>query len=196
MGKEECPGHLRVCTFLLISLRNSWRKESYGHLIQNQIFLYSWWIYILISSKLYIAGLFRWYAAKEKLAVTFLLCFVVSAFLEVIGSLLYPKNLTAYSVNHGSFFVYQMKSIQRIIGSQPTCFHTIILAHQASLSMEFSRKEYKSRYPFPSPGDRPDPEWNLGLPPCRADSLMSEPPGKPIGSFFFFQLWLSSSRNC
>ena len=31
------------------------------------------------------------------------------------------------------------------------------LAHQALLSMGFSRQEYWSRLPFPSPGDLPDP---------------------------------------
>ena len=31
------------------------------------------------------------------------------------------------------------------------------VAHQASLSMEFSRQEYSSGLPFPSPGDLPNP---------------------------------------
>ena len=31
------------------------------------------------------------------------------------------------------------------------------VAHQAPLTMEFSRQEYWSRLPFPSPGDLPDP---------------------------------------
>ena len=31
------------------------------------------------------------------------------------------------------------------------------VAHQASLSMEFSRQEYESGLPFPPPGDLPDP---------------------------------------
>ena len=35
---------------------------------------------------------------------------------------------------------------------------TWTVAHQASLSMEFSRQEYLSRMPFPSPGDLPDSE--------------------------------------
>ena len=34
-------------------------------------------------------------------------------------------------------------------------------AHQAPLSMEFSRQEYWSRLPFPSPGDLPDPRIKL-----------------------------------
>ena len=33
-------------------------------------------------------------------------------------------------------------------------------ARQAPLSMEFSRKEYWSKLPFPSPGDLPDPGIN------------------------------------
>ena len=31
------------------------------------------------------------------------------------------------------------------------------VAHQATLSMEFSRQEYGNGLPFPSPGDLPDP---------------------------------------
>ena len=31
-------------------------------------------------------------------------------------------------------------------------------AHQAPLSVEFSRQEYWSGLPFPTPGDLPDPE--------------------------------------
>ena len=40
-----------------------------------------------------------------------------------------------------------------------------LVAHQAPLSMEFSRQEHWSGLPFPSPGDLPDPgiKFNLGL---------------------------------
>ena len=34
-------------------------------------------------------------------------------------------------------------------------------AHQASLSMEFSRQEYRSGLPFSTPGDLPDPGIKL-----------------------------------
>ena len=44
--------------------------------------------------------------------------------------------------------------------------------------MEFSRQEYWCGYPFPSPGDLPDPEIEPGSPSLQADSLPSEPPGK------------------
>ena len=54
------------------------------------------------------------------------------------------------------------------------------IAHQAPLSMEFSRQEYWGRLPFPSPGDLPDPELKPRSPALQADSSLSEPPGKPI----------------
>ena len=50
------------------------------------------------------------------------------------------------------------------------------VAHQASQSMEFSRQEYWSGLPFPSPGDLPDPGIKPGSPALQADALPSEPP--------------------
>ena len=58
------------------------------------------------------------------------------------------------------------------------------VAHQASLSMGFSRQEYWSGLPFPSPGDLPNPGvkpasltpnlcWQVGC-------LPLAPPGKPM----------------
>ena len=44
--------------------------------------------------------------------------------------------------------------------------------------MEFSRQEYWSGLPFPSPGDLPDPGSNPGLLSLQTYSLPSEPPGK------------------
>ena len=50
------------------------------------------------------------------------------------------------------------------------------VAHQAPLSTEFSRQEYWSGLPFPTPGDLPDPGIKPGSPALQADSLLSEPP--------------------
>ena len=47
--------------------------------------------------------------------------------------------------------------------------------------MGFSRQEYWSGQPFLSPGDLPDPGIKPGSPALQADSLLSEPPGKPCG---------------
>ena len=44
-------------------------------------------------------------------------------------------------------------------------------------SMEFSRPEYRSGYPFPSPGDLPNSGIEPGSSSLQADSLPSEPPG-------------------
>ena len=52
------------------------------------------------------------------------------------------------------------------------------VAHQAPPSMEFSRQEYWSGLPFPSPGDLPDPGIQPRSPALWADALPSEPPGK------------------
>ena len=51
--------------------------------------------------------------------------------------------------------------------------------HQAPPSMGFSRQEYWSRLPFPSPGDWPNPGIKSRPPALQADALLSEPPGKP-----------------
>ena len=45
--------------------------------------------------------------------------------------------------------------------------------------MEFSRQEHCSCFPFPPPGDLPDLGIEPGSPLLQADSLWSEPPGKP-----------------
>ena len=45
--------------------------------------------------------------------------------------------------------------------------------------MGFSRQEYWSGLPFPSPGDLPDPGTEPRSPVLQADALPSEPPGKP-----------------
>ena len=50
---------------------------------------------------------------------------------------------------------------------------------QAPLSKGFSRQEYWSGQPFPSPVDLPDPGIEPRFPLLQVDSLPSEPPGKP-----------------
>ena len=53
------------------------------------------------------------------------------------------------------------------------------VAYQTPPSMGFSRQEYWSGLPFPSPGDLPNPGIEPGSPALEADALTSEPPGKP-----------------
>ena len=48
------------------------------------------------------------------------------------------------------------------------------VAYQAPPSMGFSRQEYWSGVPFPSPGDLADPGIKPGSPALQADSLLTE----------------------
>ena len=69
-----------------------------------------------------------------------------------------------------------MKSLSRV-----RLFATLwTVADQAPPSMGFSRQEYWSGLPFPSPGDLPDPGIEPRSPALQADTLTSESPGKPI----------------
>ena len=71
--------------------------------------------------------------------------------------------------------VVKVKSLSRVL-----LFATPwTVAYQAPPSMGFSRQEYWSGLPFPSPGDLPDPGIEPGSPTSQADAVTSEPPGKP-----------------
>ena len=64
------------------------------------------------------------------------------------------------------------KSLQ----SCPTLCNPIDSSPPGSPSLGFSRQEYWSGLPFPSPGDLPDPEIEPMSPALQADSLPFEPP--------------------
>ena len=55
------------------------------------------------------------------------------------------------------------------------------VAHQAPLSMAFSRQEHWSWLPCPPPGDLPNSGMEPRSPALQADSLPSELPGRPQG---------------
>ena len=59
------------------------------------------------------------------------------------------------------------------------------VAHQVLLSMEFSRQEYCSELPFPSPGDLPDLGIEPKSPALQEDSLPLVLPGKPQDMFLY-----------
>ena len=64
--------------------------------------------------------------------------------------------------------------------SYPTLVVLWTVACQAPLSMEFSRQEYWSRLPYPSPGDLPDPGIKARPPALQAGNLSTELWGKPL----------------
>ena len=67
--------------------------------------------------------------------------------------------------------VVKVKSLSRV-----RLFETPwTIAHTAPPSKGFSRQEYWSGLPFPSPGDLPDPGTEPRSPTLQADALTSEP---------------------
>ena len=73
------------------------------------------------------------------------------------------------------------------VRAQPlSCVQLVVspwtVACQILLSIEFSRQDYWSGLPFPTPGHLPDPGIEPGSPvspELQADSLPTEPTGKP-----------------
>ena len=72
------------------------------------------------------------------------------------------------------FHIVKVKSLSHV-----QLFATLwTVAYQVPLSMGFSRQEYWSGLPFPSPGDLPNPGIEPRSLTLQADTLPSEPPGK------------------
>ena len=87
----------------------------------------------------------------------------------------YSLQHTSSPGNHFYLNWFKVKSLSRV-----QLFETPwTISYQAPLSLEFSRQEYWSGSPFPSPGDLPNPGIEPGSPILQADVLPSEPPGKP-----------------
>ena len=70
----------------------------------------------------------------------------------------------------------------KVAQSCPPLCNSMDYSHQAPLSMDFSRQEktHWSGFPFPSPGDLPDPGTEPKSPALESDSLLSEPQRKQI----------------
>ena len=78
---------------------------------------------------------------------------------------------------------------ESISGRMCVCIHSVMsdsatpwtVACQVPLSMEFSRQEYWSRLPFPSPGDLPYPGFkptSLASPALAVGFFTTVPPGR------------------
>ena len=67
-----------------------------------------------------------------------------------------------------------MKGKGLIVQSCLTLYDPWIVAHQASLSMEFIRQGSWGELPFPLPGDLPNPRIKPGSPALQVDTLLTE----------------------
>ena len=65
------------------------------------------------------------------------------------------------------------------------------VAHQTPPSMGFSKQEYWSRLPFPSPEDLPDTGIKPRSPTLQADALTSEPPGTSHNAMWYCADWMT-----
>ena len=86
----------------------------------------------------------------------------------------------------------QLPSIARTLSrfSHVQIFETLwTVALQAPLSLGFSRQDYWSGLPCPPLGDLPNPGIEARSPALQADSLPSEPLGKPQLSQIWFITW-------
>ena len=100
-----------------------------------------------------------------------------------------PLTVTAQSPNHWTTGEFPCSTFL-IPALHACCVASVVsdlailwtVASQTFLSMGFSRQEYWSGLPFPSPGDLPDSGVKPRSPTLQrpSDSLPSEPPGKPF----------------
>ena len=116
---------------------------------------------------------------------------LIDYFCKIHPSLCFPHPLTPFCVNFSDVHMKwsEVKSVSRVrLFATPWT-----VACQAPLSMAFSRQEYWSGLPFPSPGDLPDPGIEPWSPALEADTLTSEPPGKrcAYSRYLIFAVWIS-----
>ena len=107
----------------------------------------------------------------------------------LLNSLIVLMNLLGFSVCNIRLFTYWRKKTVYDAHEWVCVSHSVVSdslwphgphgAHKAPLSMGFSRQEYWSGMPFPSPGNLPDSGIELKSPILQMNSLLSELPGKP-----------------
>ena len=76
-------------------------------------------------------------------------------------------------------YTVESKRVLNLLSRAQTICDPMDYSPPGPLSMEFSRQEYYSGLPSPSPGDLPDPGIKPQSPELQGDSLLSEPLGKP-----------------
>ena len=84
---------------------------------------------------------------------------------------LLTKSILSYIIKHA----VTKEDMQKCYMLSSVRVFTAPWALNCQLSMEFSRQEYWSGWPFPSRGDLPDPEIEPRSVALKADSLLSEP---------------------
>ena len=105
----------------------------------------------------------------QALSIASFIFFYLKSFILLLILSFFILNLTFY----WSIADYQWTS--EVAQSCPTLAAPWTGACQAPTSMKFSRQEYWSGLPFPSPADLPNPGMKPRSPALQADALPSEP---------------------
>ena len=88
-----------------------------------------------------------------------------TAALEKCKSKSLLRSLHSYRYKICAFYKTQVSNAKSCANTDQKKFCALwTVAHQAPLSMEFSRQEYRNGLPFPPPGDLPDPGIEPGSP--------------------------------
>ena len=104
-----------------------------------------------------------------------------------------PWDSTGKNTGVSCHFLLQcmkVKSQSEVAQSCPTLSNPMDWSLPGSSVQGFSRQEYWSGLPFPSPGGLPDPGIEPRSPALQADALPSKPPGKIVKWYYF---WFSAS---
>ena len=153
-----------LCCWIVRVLYIFWILEPYQICDLQIICLILWFIFHFLDSVL-------WCIVFSFVQIQ-CIYFLFNLLFVCYGALFSPCLLLTSSFN--LLYLYEWK-----LSSHVWLFETPwTVAHQAPLSMEFSRKEYWSGLPFPSPGDLPKSGIEPTSSALQMVSLPSEPPGR------------------
>ena len=121
-----------------------------------------------------------WQESDDKLSVLKSRDITLLTKVHIVKAMVFP--VVTYSCEN---WTVKKAECQRIDAFRPWCWRRLFatpwtVAFQGPLMMEFSRWDYWSVLPFPYPGDLPNPGIEPRSLALRADSLPSQPPGKPL----------------
>ena len=118
--------------------------------------------------------------------IPYSLSFIYFFCLPALKSLIQLLKILRVILDFSFSCISQTHSVSKLYGSDglvlkscPTLATPWTVACQTPLSIGFSRQEYWSGLPFPSPGDLPNPGIEPRFPTLQADSLPTELQGKP-----------------
>ena len=89
------------------------------------------------------------------------------------------QNKFEFTLVYSSVFLFAVVAIIQLLSRVPLFETPWTVALQVPLPMEFSRQEYWSGLPFPTPGDPPDPGIKPTSPALAGRFFTTELPGKP-----------------